>query len=608
MSGNVFPTPTLQWGALLQDPATAMQIATREYVDAKVGGISEAPTDGQTYGRDGQTASWNPITLAPLASSTAPLMDGTASAGVATVWSRGDHVHPTDTSRYATSNPSGYVNAAGAASAAPVQSVATRTGAIVLTHTDITDWAASLAPYALLASPTFTGTPTLPTGTIGVTQTFGTSNTTLATTAFVQGAVAVPASVAPLMDGTAAVGTSLLYARQDHIHPTDTSRAPLGSPALTGTPTAPTATPGTNTTQIATTAFVEAAIPTIQPATVAPLMDGAAAVGTSLLYARQDHVHPSDTSRAPLASPALTGAPTSTTPATADNSTAIATTAFVKAQGYGAPPSPATVAPLMNGTAAVGTSLLYARQDHVHPTDTSLAPLGSPALTGTPTAPTATAGTSTTQLATTAFVQAALPTVPTAATATPLMNGTAAVGTSLLYARQDHVHPSDTSLLPLTGALPMTGALTVPDISLNDPTSPLISFAANGVGAPTVTTRSVGTKVVIYPALSGTTTDYAMGYTSSIYWFSVPSASYFFQWYAGTTSIATMTGAGVLNVNNSYQVAGHQVVGAQITGYGTPTGNSKLASFPAATATLAQTAAQLAQLIIDLKTHGLLGA
>ena len=36
--------------------------------------------------------------------------------------------------------------------------------------------------------------------------------------------------------------------------------APLASPALTGTPTAPTATGGTNTTQIATTAFVQAAV------------------------------------------------------------------------------------------------------------------------------------------------------------------------------------------------------------------------------------------------------------------------------------------------------------------------------------------------------------
>ena len=40
------------------------------------------------------------------------------------------------------------------------------------------------------------------------------------------------------------------------------SYAPLASPALTGTPTAPTAASGTNTTQIATTAFVKSAIDT----------------------------------------------------------------------------------------------------------------------------------------------------------------------------------------------------------------------------------------------------------------------------------------------------------------------------------------------------------
>jgi hypothetical protein len=60
----------------------------------------------------------------------------------------------------------------------------------------------------------------------------------------------------PLMDGVAAIGTSTKWAHQDHVHPTDTSRAPLASPAFTGTPTAPTASIGTNTTQLATTAFV----------------------------------------------------------------------------------------------------------------------------------------------------------------------------------------------------------------------------------------------------------------------------------------------------------------------------------------------------------------
>jgi len=95
----------------------------------------------------------------------------------------------------------------------------------------------------------------------------------------------------------------------------------------------------------------------------------------------------------------LTGGGTSTTPATDNNTTAIATTAFVVGQA-------AATAPVMNGTAAVGTSLRYARQDHVHPTDITVAPLASPALTGTPTAPTASIGTNTTQIATTAFVLA----------------------------------------------------------------------------------------------------------------------------------------------------------------------------------------------------------
>jgi hypothetical protein len=47
----------------------------------------------------------------------------------------------------------------------------------------------AIATKADTASPSFTGTPSLPTGTTGVTQTAGTSNTTLATTAFVQTAL-----------------------------------------------------------------------------------------------------------------------------------------------------------------------------------------------------------------------------------------------------------------------------------------------------------------------------------------------------------------------------------------------------------------------------------
>ncbi len=53
-----------------------------------------------------------------------------------------------------------------------------------------------LAPYALINSQVFTGTPSLPTGTIGVTQVTGTSTTSLATTAFVQQELAAGTAVA----------------------------------------------------------------------------------------------------------------------------------------------------------------------------------------------------------------------------------------------------------------------------------------------------------------------------------------------------------------------------------------------------------------------------
>jgi hypothetical protein len=72
------------------------------------------------------------------------------------------------------------------------------------------------------------------------------------------------------------------------------------------------------------------------------------------------------------------------------------------------------------------------------------APLASPGLTGTPTAPTAGADTSSTQLATTAFVLNQL------ATVLPLVNGTAAVGTSKRFARADHVHPQDANMVSLS--------------------------------------------------------------------------------------------------------------------------------------------------------------
>jgi hypothetical protein len=63
----------------------------------------------------------------------------------------------------------------------------------------------------------------------------------------------------PQMDGTAAAGTGPAWSRDDHVHPSDTSRAPLVSPAFTGSPTAPTASIGDSSTLVATTRFVTTA-------------------------------------------------------------------------------------------------------------------------------------------------------------------------------------------------------------------------------------------------------------------------------------------------------------------------------------------------------------
>lgn len=81
-----------------------------------------------------------------------------------------------------------------------------------------------------------TGALSLTAGGTSTTAAIDNNSTTIATTAYVVGQAA---GTAPVMDGTATVGTSLRYARQDHVHPSDTTRAPLASPTFTGTVTIP---------------------------------------------------------------------------------------------------------------------------------------------------------------------------------------------------------------------------------------------------------------------------------------------------------------------------------------------------------------------------------
>lgn len=196
------------------------------------------------------------------------------------------------------------------------------------------------AGYAPINSPGFTGSPTAP------TPTGGSNNTLLATTAFVQSAVATRAlsshthtasevsdfasAVLALLSARFVAGSNVTInysslagtwtiastggggggsafttsAELDALLSDNTGNGFVvfsNNPALTGTPTAPTATGGTNTVQIATTAFVQSAVNT--------------AVSTL----------------APLNSPGLTGTPTAPTAAGGTNNVQIATTAFVQA-------------------------------------------------------------------------------------------------------------------------------------------------------------------------------------------------------------------------------------------------------------------------------------
>ena len=176
---------------------------------------------------------------------------------------------------------------------------------------------------------------------------------------------------------------------------------------LTGNARAPTPPPGDNDTSIATTAFVQSEISLhggVVQTVSAPLNVSGANLSLNI-----DATLRNNGGQLGIASSAvLPGNPSSITPATGDNSTALATTAFVKAQAY--------------------------------------ATLASPTFTGTPVAPTPSAGSNNTTLATTQYVTSAIaavgasagkPSAPqgrlTLQTGVPVMTTTQAAKTVVYY-------------------------------------------------------------------------------------------------------------------------------------------------------------------------------
>jgi hypothetical protein len=146
----------------------------------------------------------------------------------------------------------------------------------------------------------------------------------------------------------------------------------LASPALTGTPTAPTATTGDSSTKLATTAFVANTVAAVSSG-VTQVVGASGNVTLANLTAG---------GMAPLASPALTGTPTAPTATAGTNTTQLATTAFVQGQGF----ITSTGAPVQSVAGRTGAVTLAVADISgalsASTAASTYAPLANPAFTG----------------------------------------------------------------------------------------------------------------------------------------------------------------------------------------------------------------------------------
>ncbi|HGV2417190.1 TPA: hypothetical protein ACNCFI_004631, partial [Escherichia coli] len=109
-------------------------------------------------------------------------------------------------------------------------------------------------------------------------------------------------------------------------------KAPVDSPEFIGIPTSPTPEQGTNSTQIANAAFVQAAITALidgSPSALDTLKKIADAINNDPQFSQT--INDALALKAPLLSPAFTGVPTAPTASQGTNNTQIATTAYVRA-------------------------------------------------------------------------------------------------------------------------------------------------------------------------------------------------------------------------------------------------------------------------------------
>lgn len=163
--------------------------------------------------------------------------------------------------------------------------------------------------------------------------------------------------------------------------------------------------------------------------------------------ATKAYVDNADALKANVFSPTFTGIPTAPTPVPGDNSTTLATTAYVKSQGFAPLASPAFTGIPTASTASPGNNTSQLATTAFVQSQIALkADIASPAFTGVPTAPTPTPGDNSNTLATTAHVKSqgfapltapAFTGIPTAPTASPA-NNTAQLATTAFVQSQGY--------------------------------------------------------------------------------------------------------------------------------------------------------------------------
>ena len=219
----------------------------------------------------------------------------------------------------------------------------------------------------------------------------------------------------------------------------------------------------------------------VEPATDAPIVDGTAAVGTSVKYAREDHVHPIDTSRAAASHTHAIADVTSLQPAL-DGKAASSHTHEASDVASGTLDVARIPTGTTSGTVALGdhTHSGYAPTSHEHsgaditsgtvgfaylPTGTGASQVAVGNHTHSGYQATLVSGTNIKTVNSTSLLGSGdiAIDVPTASTTTPSMDGTASYGSGTSYARSNHVHPTDTSRASSThyhGSITSVGAIT----------------------------------------------------------------------------------------------------------------------------------------------------